>query len=319
MKHFLLFLLLLPLIARAQVVDNFADGDFTNNPTWTGDTGNFLVTSQQLQSNGPAVTGSQIQLVTPCQAGLGTTWEFWANIRNATTSGNLADVWLMASQADLKSTSTKGYFVRLGGTGGKVSLFRKDSARTALAVIDGQTGSLSATNNLVRVRVTHLATGQWTLSRDLTGGTSFVAEPNSPAFDNTYQRSVAVGVSLLYSAANGKNYYFDDFNVSDTTPPLLTRAAAVDARTVDLVFNEVVDPATAAQVARYRLSTGVVPVSAQISTINPAVVRLSFGQDFLAANTIEARQIADLYGNTAAGPLTASFGGAALTPRRSWP
>ncbi|RZK34895.1 MAG: hypothetical protein EOO57_10190 [Hymenobacter sp.] len=245
MKHLLLLLLLLPLAGRAQVVDTFADGDFTNSPTWTGDVGSFLVTSQQLQSNGPAVTGTQLQLVTPCQAVTGTTWEFWANIRNATTSGNLADMWLLASQADLKSTATKGYFVRLGGTGGKVSLFRKDSARTALAVIDGQTGSLSGPNNLVRVRVTHSTTGQWTLARDLTGGQNFVAEPNSPAFDNTYQRSVAVGVSLLYSSANGRNYYFDDFSVSDPTPPLLTRAVAVDARTVDLVFNEVVNPTTA--------------------------------------------------------------------------
>ncbi|MGI4865900.1 MAG: lamin tail domain-containing protein [Janthinobacterium lividum] len=315
MKHLLLFLLLLPLAAQAQLVETFADGDFTNNPTWTGDAASFLVTNQQLQSNGPAVTGTQIQLSTPCQAGLGTTWEFWANIRNATTSGNLADVWLMASQADLKNTATKGYFVRLGGTGGKVSLFRKDSARTALVVIDGQTGSLSGTNNLVRVRVTHTTQGQWLLSRDLAGGTNFVAEPNSPATDNTYQRSVAVGVSLLYSSANGRNYYFDDFNVSDTTPPLLTRAAAVDARIVDLVFNEAVDPNTAAQPTRYRLSTGVVPTAAQVSAVNPAVVRLTFGQDFLASNTIEARQIADLYGNTAAGPLLATFGGAALTPR----
>ncbi|HET9503576.1 MAG TPA: lamin tail domain-containing protein [Hymenobacter sp.] len=315
MKPLLLLLsLLLPLALRAQLAETFADGDFTNNPAWTGDAGSFQVTSQQLQSNGPAVTGTQIQLSTPCQASTGTTWEFWANLRLATSASNLADVWLLASQADLKSPTTKGYFVRLGGTDDEVSLFRKDSAKTAAYVIDGQNNTLaSTTNNLVRVRVTRSATGQWKLERDLTGGRTFVAEASQPV-DNTYQRSAAVGVSLLYSSANGKAFFFDDFSVSDATAPLLLRAVAADARTVDLVFNEAVSSATAAQPGRYRLSTGVVPTAAQVSALNPAVVRLSFGQDLLSVNTIEVRQVADLYGNVAAGPLTATFGGAAVPP-----
>ncbi|MGI4763335.1 MAG: lamin tail domain-containing protein [Janthinobacterium lividum] len=315
MKHLLLLLFWLPLVAQAQLAESFADGDFTRNPTWTGDAGSFVVASQVLQSNGPATTGTQLQLATPCQASTGTTWEFWANLKLATSSGNLADVWLLASQADLKSPATKGYFVRLGGTDDEVSLFRKDSAKTAVLVIDGLNGTLnSTTNNVVRVRITRSLTGQWTLARDLTGGRSFVAEASQP-IDNTHQRSAAVGVALLYSAANAKNFYFDDCSVTDATAPLLTRASAVDARTVDVAFNEAVDPATAGQPARYRLATGAVPATATVSALNPAVVRLVFGQDFGATNTLEVRQLADLYGNVAAGPLTASFGGVPMAPR----
>jgi len=317
MKHLLLLLLLLPLAARGQLIETFANGNFTQNPVWTGDAAGFQVSSQVLQSNGPAATGTTIQLATPCQATTGTTWEFWTNLKLATSSGNLADVWLLASQADLKSPATKGYFVRLGGTDDEVSLFRKDSAKTAVYVIDGLNGTLaSATNNLVRVRITRSTIGQWKLERDLTGGRTFVAEANQPV-DNTYQRSAAVGVSLLYSSANGKNFYFDDFAVTDATAPLLTRAVAADAHTLDVVFNEAVSPATAAQPARYRLATGAVPISAQVSALSPAVVRLIFGQDFAASNTLEVRQLADLYGNVASGPLTAAFGGVALAPQVS--
>ncbi len=304
-----------PLAGHAQLTDSFADGNFTTNPTWTGDVASFQVASQVLQSNGPATTGTQLQLVTPCQASTGTTWEFWANLRLATSAGNLADVWLLASQADLRSPATKGYFVRLGGTDDEVSLFRKDSARSATILIDGQNGTLaSTTNNLVRVRVTHSLQGEWTLARDLTGGRNFVAEASQPT-DNTHQRSAVVGVSLLYSSANNRNFYFDDFRVNDATAPLLSRVASVDARTLDVLFNEAVDPVTAAQPSRYQLATGAVPASAVVSTLNPAVVRLTFRQDFGATNTLEIRQLSDPYGNVATGPLTASFGGVPVLPR----
>jgi hypothetical protein len=320
MRHlyFLLFFLanLLPFATHAQLAETFADGDFTKEPTWTGDASSFVVnTNKILQSNGPAVTGTQLQLVTPCQASTGTTWEFWANLKLATSSSNLADVWLLASQADLKSPATKGYFVRLGGTDDEVSLFRKDSARSPTPLIDGQNGTLRSTiNNLVRVRVTRSLQGQWTLTRDLTGGHTFVAEAATP-IDNTHQRSAVVGVSLLYSSANSKNFYFDDFTVTDDNPPLLVRTAVLDARTVDVTFNEAVDLTTATRPACYQLAAGAVPVSAQVSALNPAVVRLTFGQDFQATNTLAVRQLADLYGNVAAGPLTATFSGVPVAPK----
>ena len=308
LKHlYLLLLLLLPGLAAAQVVDAFTDGNFTANPTWTGDAASFLVVAQQLQSNGPAVTPTQIALSTPSQANIGTVWEFWANLKLATSSGNLADVWLMATQPDLKNPNNTGYFVRLGGTDDEVSLFRKDSTRAAGLVIDGLNGTLaSATNNLVRVRVTRTTANRWTLERDLTGGRTFVAEAAQP-IDATYQRSVAFGVSLLYSATNNTKFVFDDFAVTDATAPLLVRAVPVDARQVDLLFNEPITAASANAVANYRLQSGAVPIAAQLSAGNPAGVRLTFGADFAPQSVVEARNIADLYGNVAAGPLTAAF------------
>ena len=309
MKHFCccLMLLGLPLLAQAQLLDNFTDGNFTANPAWTGDAAGFQVAAQQLQSNGPATTGSQLQLSTPCQASTGTVWEFWANLRLATSAANLADVWLLASQTDLRNANNSGYFVRLGGTADEVSLFRKDSTRTAVLVIDGLDGTLaSATNNLVRVRVTRTPANRWTLERDLGGGRAFVAEAAQPT-DATYQRSVAVGVSLVYSSANNRSFYFDDFAVSDATAPLLLRAVPLSARQVDVLFNEAVAPASAALPATYRLQNGAVPVSAQVSATNPAVVRLTFAADFAPQSVLEARGVADLYGNVAAGPLLAAF------------
>ncbi len=316
LSRLLLLLLLLPaLSAHAQLRDDFTDGNFTLNPAWGGDAAGFQVASAVLRSNGPAVTGTQLYLSTPCTASTGTTWEFWANLRLATSSGNLADVWLMASTADLKTGSPSGYFVRLGGTDDEISLFRRDSTRSPVYVIDGLNGTLSsATNNLVRVRVTHSITNRWTLERDLAGGRTFVAEANTPV-DATYQRSMAAGVLLLYSSANSRNFYFDDFVVSDLTPPALVRASPVGARQADLIFNEALEPASANAAANYRLAGGATALTAQQSAQNPAVVRLTFGADFAGQNSVEARNVADAFGNVAAGPLVAGFTALPATPQ----
>ena len=303
----LLFCLLLGLAGpvRAQLTESFADGDFTQNPTWTGDVSGFQVTAQQLQSNGPAVTGTALELATPAPASTGTTWEFWANLKFATSSANYADVWLMADQASLKATGTRGYFVRLGGTADEVSLFRKDALATPVYVVNGTDGTLSsATNNLVRVRVTRSLQDVWTLERDLSGGTTFVSEGTGT--DPTYQRSAYAGVSLLYSSANNRSFYFDDFRITDATAPALLRASSLSARQVDVTFNEAV--AATQIVSSYQLNTGAPAVlSAVRDATDPGLVHLTLAADLAAGlNTLTVRSVADLYGNLAAGPLTAA-------------
>ncbi|RSK46159.1 lamin tail domain-containing protein [Hymenobacter perfusus] len=309
MKKLLLpFLALLSAhTATAQLTDTFADGNFTQNPAWTGDVASFQVNAAlQLQTNGPATTGTELQLVTSCAATTGTTWEFWANLKLATSSGNFADVWLMADQPDLKASGTKGYFVRLGGTPDEVALFRKDATGSPVYVVNGQDATLSSTNNnLVRVRVTRSPANVWTLERDLAGGTIYVRE--GTATDATHQRSAYFGVYCTYSSTNNRAFYFDDFRVTDATAPLLVQAAAPAPRQLDLSFNEAV--ATAQSAASYRLSTGSPAVTAAVRDAqDPTVVHLTLAADLpLGSLTVEARNVADAFGNVAAGPLTVTF------------
>jgi hypothetical protein len=304
-KWLLLPLLLSAASAAAQLTDTFADGNFTQNPTWAGDVASFQVNAaQQLQTNGPATTGTVLQLVTPCTATTGTTWEFWANLKLATSGGNYADVWLMADQPDLKAAGTKGYFVRLGGTTDEVALFRKDATGSPVYVVNGADGTLKSTNNnLVRVRVTRTVQNEWKLERDLTGGVAYVSE--GTATDATHQRSAYFGVYATYSSTNSKAFYFDDFRVTDATPPLLVKATVPAAAQLDVTFNEVVGANQGA--SNYRLTTGLVATAAQRDATDPTVVHLTFAADLpLGAVTVEARNVADQFGNVAAGPLTAT-------------
>src|SRR4051812_8667102 len=117
-KKFLpLLFLVLPFLGKGQTLtDNFTDGDFTNNPTWSGDVTFWNVTTSfQLNSNGPAVTGTQLQLSTPSTIAVNSQWEFFVNPKVTTTSGNYMDIFLISDSANLKGLN-HGYFVRVGGT-----------------------------------------------------------------------------------------------------------------------------------------------------------------------------------------------------------
>ncbi|MBD1398012.1 lamin tail domain-containing protein [Pontibacter sp. JH31] len=300
-------LLLFPLLATAQLQDNFSDGDFTQNPAWSGDVSSFLVNAQnQLQSNGPAITGSTLYLATPSQAVVGTVWEFWANLRLATSSSNYADVFLISDKQDLKAADVNGYFVRIGNTADEVSLFRKDAGKTPVMIINGQDKSVASSNNTVRVRVSRSVEHEWQLEIDVAGtGQSYVSQGS--VTDATHRRSAYFGVLVRYSSANSQKFYFDDFRITDTNPPVLENAQPLSTHTLELRFNEPLAPEQAQNIASYTLNGNIKPVSAELT--GSGLVLLTFAQSLRnGVNKIAVAGIADLYGNALANPVELTFG-----------
>ena len=109
----LLCVLNLPL--RAQLVENFSDGELNQNPTWTGDVDEFLVdASFQLQSNGDTTsnTNREIYIATPSTALVNAQWEFFVNPKVSTSSNNRMDVFL-TSNTEILSGDNQGYLCAL--------------------------------------------------------------------------------------------------------------------------------------------------------------------------------------------------------------
>jgi hypothetical protein len=302
-----ILLLLLPWLSVAQLQESFSDGNFTQNPSWSGDVTGFVVNAnKQLQSNGPAVTGTVLQLTTPMRAVVGTTWEFWANLKLETSSSNYTDIYLIADSPDLKNTNTSGYFVRIGGTADEVSLFRKDAGRTPVMIINGQDKTIATANNIVRVRVKRSIAYEWTLEIDITGtGQSFVSQGIST--DATYKRSEYMGVLVRYTSANSQKFYFDDFIITDNQAPALRDVRTISSQELELLFNEPLNQQDAAVLANYTLNGNLKPVSASLS--EAGTVKLSFAQSFLSGsnNTISIAGLSDLYGNILPVPVVRVF------------
>jgi hypothetical protein len=300
---------------QAQVSESFTDGDFTNNPTWVGGTTDWIVNAgKQLQSDNAVVNGS-FYLSTANTLATGVQWDFYTQLTFATSGANYVDVFLTASASDVTATATSGYFVRIGNTDDEISLYRKDPGGTTFKIIDGLNGTVaSSSNNVMKIRVVRNAANVWTLSRDMTGvGTTYTGE--GTVTDATYTTSAFFGILVRQSTATfHKRHFFDDISIQpftpDVTPPAIVSATALTNTTVDILFNEPVEAASAQTLSNYSVNNGIGQPSAAVrDAVNNALVHLTFPAIFPnGTNTITINGVKDLSGNAIVnGTATFSF------------
>lgn len=286
----------------AQFTDNFSDGDFSFNPTWLGNTADFVIDNFQLRTNGPAVTPTTIYLYTNSALATDAQWEFYVNPKCATSSGNYIDI-ILISDVNTFTSGYNGYFVRVGGTPDEVSLFRK-TGNTELKIIDGTDGLIaSSSNNPTRVKVIRDASYNWTLEADPTGtGSNYLLQ--GTVNDAVYTTGSFFGVLVTYSASNNMKYFFDDFYVGniiyDTSPPVPLSANAISATQVDVLFDENVEQTTAENVTNYSVNNGIGnPLGAVRDGSNFKLVHLTFATPFANAQnyTLTINGVQDMAAN----------------------
>ena len=288
------------LVCRAQFTDNFADGDYTNNPVWTADNpANWVVVSNQLRSNN-TTSNANFYVSTPSAQALNAQWEFYVNLQFNTSSLNFVDVYLTSSNATM--VAANGYFVRIGGTPDEISLYRSSGGSSTI-IINGVDGITNSSNNILKIRVTRDAANLWKLERDITGtGSNYFTE--GTATDNTFTTSAFFGIRITQSTASFfQRHYFSDFYVGsiigDIVPPTLNAINVISSTQLDLLFSESLDAAAAQSASNYLVGNGIgVPVAAVLQP-DLKTVRLTFTTAFAngITQTLTLGGIKDLAGN----------------------
>ena len=153
-KSIFTFIILLQAnLVFGQFTDTFSDGNFTANPTWSGDIGNFEVDSfSKLHLNDSMANTSYLS--TPSQAIINGSWEFEIKLEFDPSTSNYAKVYLTSDEQNL-SSNLNGYFVKIGGESGSVddiSLYSQSGSSTS-KIIDGTNGIAAANPNL-KIKVT---------------------------------------------------------------------------------------------------------------------------------------------------------------------
>lgn len=295
----------------AQVNDDFSDGDFTNNPTWSGDVALFQVNAQQeLQSAGNTATET-IYLSTPSTRVNGTEWRCQLRYLNNPSSSNNLRIYLVSDQADLTG-ALNGYFLTAGGESGSddsYDLYRQDGNSETL-LIDGSNGLANPTD--ATLRVLRDGAGNWSLAVDQ--GSNGIFLPQGNANDATHLTSLHMGVVVSHTSTRADAYFVDNVYVGDeiidTDPPQVLSAEALSDSEVTVAFDEPLDQASAFDIMHYSLDQGIgQPASAQFEGGDPTRVRLTFGT-LLTNQTqyqLTVRDVADLSGNAIDPAQTVGF------------
>lgn len=230
-------------LAQAQIVEDFSDGNFSDNPTWSGDDTKFTIDQNQLRSN--STTASDIfYLSTPSRASIDAEWRCYVHMNFSTSGANYTDVYLMSDSANLTKTHN-GYFVRIGDTKDNISLYK---------IIDGTTSQLTSGtesithNKQINLRVTRSSIGQWNVYADYNGGLDYTLE--GAVTDNEVLKSLFFGFYIKQSTPTfHQKHFYDNIYVGpiqvDKTAPLILSTTTSDPNIIVLTCNEAVDISSA--------------------------------------------------------------------------
>lgn len=219
-------------VLEVNYYEDFEDGDFSQNPSWFGDTGGFSVINDNpipggnvpaqgyyLASN--ANTG-KISLATPSAEV--SEWRFSLATPDFDPSAtNYFGVVLMASapfSGEMGTNDFEGYYLRIGvnGNSDKIELWRKTGlGATSIGIFPNSpilgTGALK--NGLV-MRVTRDASGTFELFYE--AGFNSATPPTQSAgtlFDNTVTSSSYFGVYQNFNNPNAtRRIYFDNLVIT---------------------------------------------------------------------------------------------------------
>jgi len=283
------------------ISDDFGDGDFSTNPSWLGDTEDFIVNDElqlQLMADG---SGESVLYLTVATAD-STQWEFFIRQDFSPSLSNFARVILRANNPDFGG-DFNGYFLKIGGESGDsdaIELYRKDGDSDVL-LFRGEDGELSGDPSGGRFRVVVDDDGEWTVSADYTGGTDF--SDLGTAVDATYSDGLYFGFHCTFTSTRSDKFFFDDILIAplfvDEVPPILLSAEALGATEMEVVYNEPLDQTSAEDLANYSLSNGIgQPVEAELQADQTHVL-LTLPQTMESGTTyiITASDVADINGN----------------------
>lgn len=299
LRQIIFIFLIFPLVGMSQFADDFSDGNFTANPTWSGDDSNFEINSGgRLHLNAPAST-DESYLSTPSVAIDTASWEFFIRLEFNPSSSNRARVYLISDQANLEG-ALNGYFVQIGNTEDEISLYRQ-SGTTTTKIIDGVDDLVDLDPVEAMVRVTRSTNGLWELYADTSTSSNYQLMGQST--DTSFLSSSYFGVWCDYTATRSDKFFFDDFLVTgnaylDLDPPFISSVQAQTSNQVLVTYSEAIDTTTAQTLTNYDVNNSIgAPTSASVNAVNAVLLTFSNAFTLGATYTLTVSDVEDLAGN----------------------
>lgn len=254
--------------------DGFEDGDFSENPAWSGtttkfvvdeDNSNFLIRLNDTQADTAFLSTPSTEIV-----GF---WEFFVQIDGSAPSNtNRAEIYLMSDRMDLNG-AVNGYILRIGETGDDVfSVIRVDAGQQSEIILSDTT--IFQAGGGYRIRVERTALGEWSLQTGV-GYNGELKDSGQRAMDATYTSASHFGFRVIYTSSRTDDYYFD-FKIKEPpviiAPFYIDRLVSTDSQRVDLFFSR--DVHTPVDAENFELDGDLAPSS--VLPLTPNQLQLVF-------------------------------------------
>ena len=284
-------------ILSAQLNESFDDGDFNSNPTWVGETSNFVVnTNLEMQLMAPAAGTSEIGIVTTFSDSI--IWDLYFNMDFAPSNTNKLIITLWKDQVTEDS-----YTLEIGETGSDDAFhFFENKGGNTTEIAAGTLAALGSDPATARMRMIKTSDDIWTMSVNYSGSAvlseDFMVMWDTPDLSGDHY----FGFNCSYSSTRIDKFFFDDIGINellpDTQGPSLLSYNLLDNQTIILCFDESLDPNEVINTSNYVLSDGQMPIEIDFDPTNGNKVTLTFlpfesGIDY----TLTANNIKDLFGN----------------------
>ena len=269
----------------AQISDNFSDGDFTQNPSWIGDSALFTVSPQlELQLNATSAGNAQLYVLHSSRNNK-LEWHFKIRLAFSPSANNYAKVYLCSDIPDLNNSSLVGYYLKFGENGANDAVelyFQHDGIQELIC--RGSDGMIASSFNINMKILYYDTIAQWKIyiDKQLNGNYQLDAEGFSPLQCNRN----AMGVCCTYTSSNKDKFFFDDFYygvpIPDTIPPeILFVKGEQDLTTIVVRFSENISSETALSSSNYKIiETQLSPVICYYSENRFDEIRLTFLENF---------------------------------------
>ncbi|MEL7001516.1 MAG: lamin tail domain-containing protein [Bacteroidota bacterium] len=286
-------------ITNGQVREDFADGDFSNDPTWVvsnkSGTDDFVIIDGVLQSRGPGATDNiWISTNGIISSGPNTiSWTFDVRYSSPPSGSNNIKVFLQSTKPDLTSEPV-GYFIQLGESGSNdgIDLMKTGSSEP---LISDPNSSISSGIDLT-IQVIREGNGNWFLKAGSSGGPLIDI---GTALDNEYTEGEFFGFLVSHTRTRNQDFEFDNIEITviDEAPPQLLEIFPLNANQVELRFSEVLSAKGAENVQSYFIN-GVHPRLATLDTTGTRVnLNLTEQLQNGSTNSVIIENLSDLNGN----------------------
>lgn len=280
-------ILLFSFQGKAQLVENFSDGDFTSNPVWTGTTADYIInTNFELQTNLAVAATSYLSVPHALSNLDNKEWRVRVRMTFSPSTANFGRIYLSANGAD-PNANPDGFYIQLGEAGAvdAVKLFQQTAGISTL-LCAGTTGAIANSFHF-GIKVVRNNAGLWSLSTDALGGTNYLFQASGS------ETSAQMGTHFIwqctYTSSNANKFFLDDIYagniIVDNVAPVLISATAISATAVDVLFNEPLDQAAAELLSNYDIQPFVTITTALLDGADPKLVHLTTALPLTNGNT----------------------------------